>query len=254
MSNRSSKPLVPAPGTPLRFSLRGLLLFVLLCSVAFGLLFRFLLPAVRSAQEAARRGVCAGHLKQIGLALQNYHDVHGCFPSPYIADAQGKPMHSWRVAITPYIESGPFYQQYDLSRPWDAPGNLALTRAWWHDFYACPSANPQPGAGFTNYVMVVGPSAAARAGEWRSLDQITDGPAKTVLVAEIADSDIFWAEPRDLSVDEMSLRINDKSKPSISSHHPHGAMALFADGSIKLLDESTTSAELRAMLTSAADD
>lgn len=237
-----------------RFSLRGLLLFVLLCSVAFALLFRFLLPAFRAAQEAAKRSQCSNNLKQIGIALHNYHDVWGRFPSPYIADANGKPMHSWRVALTPYLESNSFYIQYDFSKPWDAPSNLALTRAWSWRTYACPSANRAPDPVFTNYVMIVGAEAASRAGEWRSLDQIADGAAETVVIAEIADSDIFWAEPRDLSLDEMSLQINDKSQPSISSHHLHGAMVLFADGSVKFLDESTTPEQLRAMLTSEAND
>ncbi|MGH7135675.1 MAG: DUF1559 domain-containing protein, partial [Pirellulales bacterium] len=141
-----------------------------------------------------------------------------------------------------------------LSKPWDAVGNLALCRSFIFSTYVCARATQPPGAGYTNYVMIVGPEAASRAGEWRSLDQIADGAAETVVIAEIADSDIFWAEPRDLSLEEMSLRINDKSKPSISSQHPHGAMVLFADGSVKFLDESTTPEQLRAMLTSEAHD
>lgn len=102
--------------------------------------------------------------------------------------------------------------------------------------------------------MVVGSETAACAGQWRSLEQITDGPRESILIAEIADSDIFWSEPRDLTFEEMSLQINTKSKPSISSHHPHGAMVLFADGSVEFLDESTTPKQLRAMLTSDAND
>jgi len=45
------------------------------------------------------------------LAVANYHDSHGQFPPPYIAEADGKPMHSWRVLILPYLEHGELYDQ-----------------------------------------------------------------------------------------------------------------------------------------------
>ena len=103
-----------------------------------------------------------------------------------------------------------------------------------------------------NYVMIVD-STVSNLGQWRKLEKL-ENAATTIIVAEIADSDIFWTEPRDLSTDEMSLHINDKSKPSISSHHPHGAMVLFADGSTKFLDDWTNAAELRAMLRGASSE
>lgn len=242
--------------SPRRFTLRRVLLFTLLGSLAAAVLFGLLLSALHGARSAARRAACVNYLKQIGVALQNYHDVYGCFPSPCIADPNGKPMHSWRVAITPFIESSTFYTQYDFNKPWDSPANSALAHKWCATYgvYNCPSSNQPRGAGFTNYVMIVGPTAAARAGEWRSLDQISDGPADTILIAELADSDIFWSEPRDLTLDEMSLRINDKTKPSISSHHTHGAMVVVADGNVKFLDDSTMPEQLQAMVTSDADD
>lgn len=217
-----------------RFGLRGLLWFVVICSVAFAVLF----PAVRAAREAALQSHCVNNLQQIGEALRNYHDTYGCFPSPYVADANGKPMHSWRVAIIPFLSANAAYSHYDVNKPWNSPTNLALARKNWVYIYSCPSANQPPGAGFTNYVMIVGPTAASRAGEWRSLGQISDGPAETVIVAEIADSDIFWSEPRDLMLEEMSFQINDKAKPSISSHHAHGAVVVFADGRIFSLDKA----------------
>lgn len=149
----------------------------------------------------------------------------------------------------PYIESSPFYHKYDFAQPWDSAANRNLATKFQPPTFVCPSANQPSRSGLTNYVMVVGPKAAMHDGEWTSLDNITGELANTVVVVEIADSDIFWSEPRDLSFDEISLRINDKSKPSISSHHPHGAMVLFADGSTRFLDESISPEELRAMLT-----
>src|SRR5262245_40148113 len=68
------------------------------------ILIALLLPAVQAAREAARRTACANNLKQIGLAFQNYADAHGQFPPAYLADKDGKPMHSWRVLILPFME------------------------------------------------------------------------------------------------------------------------------------------------------
>src|SRR5207248_11120546 len=60
-----------------------------------------MLPAVQQAREAARRTQCSNNLRQIGLALHNYAQVYGSFPPAFVADEEGKPMHSWRVLILP---------------------------------------------------------------------------------------------------------------------------------------------------------
>jgi hypothetical protein len=57
------------------------------------------------AHEAARRVQCSNHLRQIGLALHNYHDFYGSLPPAFVADSHGKPIHSWRVLILPFMEN-----------------------------------------------------------------------------------------------------------------------------------------------------
>jgi hypothetical protein len=63
--------------------------------------FFLLLPMVTTPHEGPRRSQCRNHLRQIGLALHNYHDKYGCLPPAYIADKNGRPLHSWRVLILP---------------------------------------------------------------------------------------------------------------------------------------------------------
>jgi len=229
---------------PWQFSVRKLLGCMGVLCVVFALI-ALLGRGIRAAREAAWQQHCTNNLKTIGIALHNYHDIYNHFPPPFSTDANGKPMHSWRIRIGPYISSSRLYDEYDYKQPWNSPKNLALTARWpWsgHDF-TCPSTNLPTPSGFTNYVMVVGQERAAGSGR-----------KDAIIVVEIANSDIHWTEPRDLNFDEMSFKINDKSKPSISSHHPHMAMVLHADGSVHFLDESTDPEELKKLLTENLED
>ena len=59
------------------------------------------------------------NLKQIGLAFHNYADAYRSFPPAVIYGPDGKPWHSWRVLLLPFLEQQPLYEQYDFSQPWD---------------------------------------------------------------------------------------------------------------------------------------
>jgi type II secretory pathway pseudopilin PulG len=91
-----------------------------------------LLPSVRRARPAARRSQCKNNLKQIGLALYNYEADYHAFPPAYTVDADGKPLHSWRTLILPYLDQQPLYARIDLSKPWDDPANARRSkpRCW----------------------------------------------------------------------------------------------------------------------------
>ena len=62
-------------------------------------LISLILPAMSYPRKAVWRAQCRNNLKQIGLALHNYHDTYESFPPAYIADENGRPMHSWRVLL-----------------------------------------------------------------------------------------------------------------------------------------------------------
>jgi hypothetical protein len=102
--------------------------------------------------------------------------------------------------------------------------------------------------------MIVGTETAARPDGYVSRDDITDGLKRTIIVAEIADSEILWTEPRDLNFDEMSFQVNDKSKGSVSSHHLHGALALRADGGTLWLGDTVDPTTIKALLTRSRGD
>lgn len=98
----------------------GFTLVELLVVIAIiGVLIALLLPAVQQAREAARRMSCQNNLKQIGLAMQNYHDVYGRFPAGAIATARpeayvGHTGGNWRVSLLPYVDQMAAYQQVDF--------------------------------------------------------------------------------------------------------------------------------------------
>ena len=87
-----------------------------------GVLIALLLPAVQASREAARRMQCSNNLKQIGAGAAQVRSRNtGVFPPAFIPDKNGKPMHSWRVLILPYLERKGLYDQYRFNEPWDSP-------------------------------------------------------------------------------------------------------------------------------------
>src|SRR4051794_27921550 len=90
---------------------RGLFRLIQLIAIlgAFGLFLMLMMPFTRNASGAARRAQCTNDLKQIGLALHNYESSFGVFPPAYTVDSAGRPLHSWRTLLLPYMEQEPLY-------------------------------------------------------------------------------------------------------------------------------------------------
>ncbi len=135
---------------------RGFTLIELLVVIAIiGVLIALLLPAVQQAREAARRAQCSNNLKQIGLALHNYHDTNGSFPPGSIAGGviATPSLTTWTISILPYLEQGPLFAAYNLEIPNEHLGNTTVCRTFIAGF-SCPSdpnakgtAAPQSGPG-----------------------------------------------------------------------------------------------------------
>jgi type II secretory pathway pseudopilin PulG len=217
-----------------------------------GILVALLLPAINAAREAARRNHCSNQLRQIGLAMLNYQEVHGCFPPAFIADENGKPMHSWRVLILPYLEEDALYEQYDFDQPWDSPQNLAVA-ARMPGFYTCPSeGNAAPNT--TSYVLVTGPQMAFQGDRSPRIQDFRDGTSKTLLVVETSPPGIGWTEPVDLDAASMTFQINGGPGEIGSQHNGGIAMGVFADCHTKPLSEDMSPADVRALCTRAGNE
>jgi len=192
-------------------------------------------------REAANRSHCVNNLKQLGIALYNYHDTFKAFPPAYFADAEGKPMHSWRVLLLPYIEEPgmrELYEEYRFDQPWNSPYNQQLADKMPH-IYSCPS-NTGPAAE-TSYLAVVGPETGWSAPQSMNLRGINDGSAVTIALVEVANSGINWLDPRDLSFAE--------AQQSPPTPHGGGANHLFFDGSVHFLKSDIEPNVYRGLLT-----
>jgi prepilin-type N-terminal cleavage/methylation domain-containing protein/prepilin-type processing-associated H-X9-DG protein len=157
----------------------GFTLVELLVVIAIiGILVGLLLPAVQAAREAARRAQCTNNMKQLALALHNYHDVYTVFPA-LGASTMSRPYqyYSWAMMMLPFVEQKPLYDSMmsqartpeGLPAPWLGPQDVTnptygafLTAAWIKDIasYICPSDQPPPNrsraASLLNYKACVG--------------------------------------------------------------------------------------------------
>lgn len=204
---------------------RAFTLVELLVVIAIlGILMAVLLPAVQRAREAAHRSVCTGHLKQIGIALLNYHDAHRSFPPGYLSgfDSAGDdtgPGWGWAAMLLPQIEQGPLFSRIQFEQPIESLSQKAA-RTTSLSVYLCPSDSAPPvwtavtrdAAGnpvaaicdvaSANYVGVFGVTEPGVEGEgvfFRNsaiaLADVSDGASVTLLVGERARrwSDSTWA-------------------------------------------------------------
>ena len=239
-----------------RFRRLSRLSIALLIIAALGGVIWKLAEGVTAARAAAQKSSCDCRLKQIGLGLQNFADVHKQLPAAYTMH-DGKPGMSWRVQILPYLEQQKLYDRYRRQQEgWDSPFNrrLAEEAAAVHQPFRCPAAPASQPLVLANYVMPVGPGMISDGPSAATFSGIRDGSSHTIAVTEIFPTDIYWTEPRDLPTDSMSYQVNDPLKPSIASMHPMCVTALFADGHTQTLSNSMDPEVLKALLTIAGGE
>ncbi|WP_157579405.1 DUF1559 family PulG-like putative transporter [Singulisphaera acidiphila] len=197
----------------------------------------------------ARSSNCFVNFSYISVMLFDYHNRYGHFPPAYVADRNGKPMHSWRVLLLEFTDTS-LYNAYNFNEPWDGPNNRKLADKM-PSFYACPNDHDirSTPTTSTSYVVVVGPGTAFPDNRPAAMTDVCDPSDQTILIAEMVNSGINWMEPRDLDMNRMSFMLNDTSRPSISSNDPGGPGVVFVDGKKKRLAQDLTRDALRAMIT-----
>jgi prepilin-type processing-associated H-X9-DG protein len=206
-----------------------------------------LLPAIRSARAAAYRSQSVNNMKQIGLAMHNYHAVHNTFPAAAICDDDGKPLLSWRVAILPFIEGGDaLYGEFHLDEPWDSPHNKTLLDKMPAVFRPVKVTTKDPFLTF--YQVFVGNGALFETSEAAAINTITDGTSNTIMAVE-GGKPVPWTKPDDLPYDP------EKPFPRLGGmKFPGGFNVLFGDGSVRFLKNSINVDVLRALISKAGGE
>jgi hypothetical protein len=210
------------------------------------------LPMISRAREDARRAMCANNLKQIGLALYYYQDRCDTLFPVRKCDAEGEPLHSWRVMVLSCLDCSTGGVQYDRSEPWNGPKNISLAKRT-PDIYSCSKEADDAQQGITHYVAVTGVDGAWL--EPTSGDYKQSNPVRVVEVG----SPFAWMEPRDVSLEDICIAASESSASELSSRHiiegdfffydrPAGANALFADGTVRLIPPGVPVDVLRAAL------
>ncbi len=216
-----------------------------------GVLVALLLPAVQAAREAARRTTSMNNMKQILLAMHNYHDSHGGFPAAANVDESGKPLLSWRVHILPYVEQQALYNQFHLDEPWDSEHNRQLIPLM-PALYVDPSS-PQYATedGHTHYLAVKGDGLAFDgSAKGRSFANFRDGLSNSILVVQCTDTAaVPWTKPQDFEPKKQTPLTG-----LANGFHPGGFLAGFADGHVQFISNEVDPTVFWHMLTIAGGE
>jgi hypothetical protein len=209
---------------------------VLLCG---GVLVALLLPAVQAAREAARRVNSTNNMKQLAIALHNYHDTYNSLPPAVVKDENGKPLYSGRVLLLPFVEENAAYQAFDKSKAWDAPEN-AQFRSMRIKTFEDPSGK-DTGSPRTDYFFVTGPQTCFEDGKTIRFSDITDGLSSTVWMVESVSGNTHWAEPKELDISQLG------TPPP--GNHPGGNVVMVGDGSVRFINNNIHQPTWRGLLT-----
>ena len=203
-----------------------------------------LLPAVQKVRDAAARTTSQNNLKQMALAMLNYHNLHGSFPPAAICDKAGKPLLSWRVAVLPFVEQDVLYKQFKLDEPWNSPANKKLIPLM-PKLYADPrTLKPRPGE--TYYKVFTGKDAMFDIAKGRKISTITDGLSNTLMVVAGGDP-VVWTKPDDIAF--------DPAQPLPKLFEPFSnLLAAFGDGSVRVIQPTIEPATLKALITAAGGE
>jgi hypothetical protein len=210
-----------------------------------GILVALLLPAVQAAREAARRNTSINNLKQLMLALHNYHDTKGAFPAHANYSDDGKPLLSWRVHILPFIEEQALYEQFHLDEPWDSEHNKQLI-AQMPEVYLCPSSRLRREEGKTTFLAPVGENLIFDGTkEGARIKTILDGTSKTIALVDAADDRaVIWTKP-----DDLAYNPEEPLAGLAGGHHAAIFNAAWADGSVRAVSLDIDLDTLRALFT-----
>jgi hypothetical protein len=223
-------------------------------------------PAARLGQM----GTSINNVKQIVLSMHNYHDAHGQFPPAFIEGPDGKPWHSWRVLLLPYLEAKDTFDAYRFDEPWNGPHNIKLLDRM-PPVYSDPIYG-QNKEHDTHYVAITGDGLAfseiggsfggggfdpSKPHGGRTIAQFTDGTSRTLLIGPVSPKEkIPWLKPQDI---EVGARPRPLGKAGFATPYNietlgHSGPFCSADGVAYMISERIDPSDFGALLTIAGGE
>ena len=178
--------------------------------------------------------------KRIAIAMRSYESEHKHLPAAEMLGPDGKTVHSWRVAILPYLAQQELYDQYRLNEPWDSPHNTTLIAKMPAIYRGSSAPNESTNSSF--YVFT-GPAAVFDGKAKPRIEDVRDGASKTVMVVE-AKRDTPWTKPEDIPFSA------DQPVPVLKGHHQGGNIVTFCDGAAMFITHDSQKALLKQLITS----
>jgi len=216
--------------------------------VALGLLllvFGLLMPFVQNVREEARKTTSKNNLKQIGLALQGYHETYDCLPPGGIISEDDVAMHGWLIMLMTFIDASTLFNQTDFDEPWNSQSNMPVFKTPVPAFL-----NPGEAArftingyGLTNYLG--NPNLLYR-NSCVAYDQMEKGRAHTWMAGEVAGNFQPWGYP--FNWRPLGTKLCDGPN-SFGFPAWDGGHLLKADGSVSFFTDQTSPEILKIFAT-----
>ena len=235
-------------------------------TVGVPILVALLLPAVQQAREAARRTQSKNNLKQIGLAMHNYHDVFNEFPRGTVPNDELEPDErlSWAYSILPFIEQQALHESINGEAGWETEENsqALLTAVPLFQNPSQPGVRTNPSAGDYVAMAGVGEDAATlenddpRAGifgynrQCRFRD-ITDGTSNTIMITDASEPTPSYLAGGRATIKGFSQSPYLNGPDGIGSPHAGVVQVLLADGSVRAISVNVDETTLEALATKA---
>lgn len=193
---------------------------------------------VRAADSGQKRRASLNHLKQLVLAMHNYHSTHQHFPPAAVMGPDGKTPHSWRVELLPFLEENALYDKYRMNEPWDSPDNKKVLEQM-PDVLRSPYDDPK--STNSGFYVLAGPGTIFDGAEGMPIRKITDGTTNTLIIVE-SKQNIPWTRPEDIPFDP------DKPLPTIGGFVKDHFDAAAADGSARRFDANKVKDQLKWLI------
>ena len=198
---------------------------------------------VRQVREAIAHTESVNNLKQIALAMHNYHSKYDTFPPAYRTDSNHQPLLSWRVLILPFVEEQNLFDEFHLNEPWDSPHNRALIPRMPKMFASPFESSALIKAGKTVYLTPRGNSTMFPGAQAIRIGDVPDGTSNTIMTVEVDGANAtIWTKPDDWDV---SRGVPELNRPF---------MACIGDGSVRTFRKELEPGVWQALTTRNAKD